>query len=620
MSNYIDKNQTNVPTIIKNVLQYDTSAIDDDTLYNIVEEDFNSFLDKEIKLLKEKNIKILKVSYENRFIIIEKKIPEDIFKNIPYQLLIIDNEKKTENIQTHNLRIKVILNYFRENFISFYEIKDNGIAFSCPLCGKLNNKCFIFTNNLGIFTMSKTDCDNREHYDYWEKMKAEIEDLLFESENLDKKNIKWNSENVNVTYKNEDDEKIICNLKEFWLRFKHTEQPKIIKKQIIMCLENTRALLKHYRIDIKLNLMNKKIDTFQNNKLMPEGIDYYITYIRNKFKIRNLKILKQDIKDELLFISLENKYNPVKDYLSANYNSEGNYLYNCKKEFEKLVSCINTTTQRVAFKLQKFMIQMCYLACRDEDEIEENPVKAQYILLLHGKQYSGKSTFLQNLLPKHLRQELYRECRSLNVDSRDKIFETVTCWETELAEIEATFKKSDQNAFKQFVTQSIDLIRLPFGSEWLNFKRRVCFTGSTNDNEYLRDSTGTRRFLCFNDVSINRLKINTVDIDKIWCYIYDRYLVEERYEFSDNDLIEIYAENAKHTCKSDKLLTLESYFDLNNPDADFVQISELWEYIQKVSFEDSIIFGGIISFGKFLRQHCDYQKKGRTFVYKVKIL
>ncbi|WP_240076939.1 virulence-associated E family protein, partial [Enterococcus faecalis] len=63
----------------------------------------------------------------------------------------------------------------------------------------------------------------------------------------------------------------------------------------------------------------------------------------------------------------------------------------------------------------------------------------------------------------------------------------------EMGELSAT-KKADIEATKHFISKQEDIFRVAYGRHKSYFKRRCVFWGTTNDNEFLRDKTGNRRF------------------------------------------------------------------------------------------------------------------------------
>lgn len=66
-------------------------------------------------------------------------------------------------------------------------------------------------------------------------------------------------------------------------------------------------------------------------------------------------------------------------------------------------------------------------------------------------------------------------------------------WLYEIAEL-THFNKSEVGAIKAFITSMVDRYRVAYGSTVGSFPRQCVLVGTTNENTYLRDRTGNRRF------------------------------------------------------------------------------------------------------------------------------
>jgi hypothetical protein len=114
------------------------------------------------------------------------------------------------------------------------------------------------------------------------------------------------------------------------------------------------------------------------------------------------------------------------------------------------------------------------------------------VLVLEGLQGAGKSTVIKNLLPT---SEWYTSHEGV-LTSRDKdALQRIATgpWLVELEEL-AGLSRSDVNATKAFLSKEEDRFRVPYGRTVEAFPRRTLFIGTTNENEYLQDTTGNRRW------------------------------------------------------------------------------------------------------------------------------
>lgn len=139
--------------------------------------------------------------------------------------------------------------------------------------------------------------------------------------------------------------------------------------------------------------------------------------------------------------------------------------------------------------------------------------QADYVLILEGDQGKGKSTLLKSLLPS---VDLF--CEDLSVvtahQNKDNIIKLHGPAIIELAEMTAVHK-SDVEAVKAFLTTRVDRFRAPFGRNMLNHPRRCVFAGTTNNDDYLRDSTGNRRYWPVRLTQVN-IPLLIANRDQIW--------------------------------------------------------------------------------------------------------
>jgi putative DNA primase/helicase len=100
----------------------------------------------------------------------------------------------------------------------------------------------------------------------------------------------------------------------------------------------------------------------------------------------------------------------------------------------------------------------------------------------------------------------------------------VSHWIIELGELEATFKKSDVNKLKSFITSQLDVVRLPWARKISEFPRRTVFCASVNQADFLVDTTGNSRWWV---LPCRRVEYrHTIDMQQLWAQAYQMYLQE----------------------------------------------------------------------------------------------
>lgn len=147
--------------------------------------------------------------------------------------------------------------------------------------------------------------------------------------------------------------------------------------------------------------------------------------------------------------------------------------------------------------------------------------QADYMLILEGPQGFGKSTALQVLGEKY-----YAEITD-SPGSKDFALALMGKLICEISEL-SSFSKADLNHVKSAVSRRVDHLRLPYGRTAQDFPRRCVLVGTTNENEYLRDSTGARRFWPIKVGNINTQKIK-VERDQLFAEARMRFKKGEHY-------------------------------------------------------------------------------------------
>jgi predicted P-loop ATPase len=117
-------------------------------------------------------------------------------------------------------------------------------------------------------------------------------------------------------------------------------------------------------------------------------------------------------------------------------------------------------------------------------------IKYDTMVVLEGAQGRGKSSTLAVLGGEYYLEGLGAE----DINGRDVVARLLGKWLVEIDEMEKA-RKADVNAFKSFLSHQKDTARLAYERTARDFHRRCCFVGTTNEDFYLKDDTGNRRFL-----------------------------------------------------------------------------------------------------------------------------
>lgn len=266
--------------------------------------------------------------------------------------------------------------------------------------------------------------------------------------------------------------------------------------------ENLKVILRHAGVEIRRNLLTKGIEgQFKGERL---SLDELKLTVMNLSEKQSLSTDNSFIGDSITAIADQNKYSPVCDYLL-----ECKEQWDGKDHIKELFDCFTldeATDLDFAFLLFKRWLISCVKLA-----FNEGTVRAQGVFTLAGKQGIGKTLFLSRLVPNI---EWFSEGQSVDPRNKDDVMKVAKYWIVELGEFGETLKRDRLDALKNFITNSKDVLRRPYGRETEEQPRRTVFLATVNDSEFLRDPTGNRRYWCVGVTHIDNER--TIDINQVW--------------------------------------------------------------------------------------------------------
>lgn len=202
------------------------------------------------------------------------------------------------------------------------------------------------------------------------------------------------------------------------------------------------------------------------------------SYIESKYGLRSM----DKIMEALNIVTNRNRYNPVVDMLEQ-----------CHKDWDKKSNHIeNLLPDYLGVEKNEYSIECMKVFMLGAISRAYHPgCKFDYMPVLVGKQGIGKSTFLRLLA---MNNNWYND--NFNTVEGDKAPEKLRgMWMVELAELLATKKAKEVESIKAFLTSTVDTYRPPYGRRTEQRPRVCVFAGTTNNDHFLTDRTGNRRYL-----------------------------------------------------------------------------------------------------------------------------
>lgn len=217
------------------------------------------------------------------------------------------------------------------------------------------------------------------------------------------------------------------------------------------------------------------------------------------------------IEDALALQFEKHKYHPIRDYLKS-------LTWDGKKRIDTLL--IDYFGAEDNIYIRESIRKMLVAAVA---RVFEPGIKFDMALILVGPQGTYKSTFI-----KKLGQDWFSDTFT-TVQGKESFEQMQGAWILEMAEL-AGLKKAEVETIKHFISKREDMFRPAYGRVVETYKRQCVFFGTTNSFDFLRDSTGNRRFLPINVNFDNKTKdviedMSQNEIDQIWAEAY--YLYKE---------------------------------------------------------------------------------------------
>ena len=287
-------------------------------------------------------------------------------------------------------------------------------------------------------------------------------------------------------------------------------------------LENFGVLLDRLGVTIRYNVISKAFDVlvpdsgFSRDNRDNSALAYIFS------ECEKARMSTKHIVQYLPMIADMNQYNPVVTWIES-------VPWDGVSRLEKFYATVDTGGQMPEdlkkMLMRKWLVQAIGAA------FSPDGIAAQGILTFTGPQNIGKTTWFHKLAPEAL--DVVLTGHTLDVRSKDSCLIVLKYWIVELGEIDATFKKSDVAVLKSFITQAIDNIRRPYAMTESTYARRTVFGATVNDEWFLADPTGNRRFWTIPVVKFNlELFGSELDMQQLWAEVLVLWKNGERWNLS----------------------------------------------------------------------------------------
>lgn len=222
-------------------------------------------------------------------------------------------------------------------------------------------------------------------------------------------------------------------------------------------------------------------------------------YLTQRFQGNAFEPSRENVHEALTTVAYGNKFNPVLQYLDSLKwdgkprvaNLFGDY-FNCgHDDYVRAVS-------------RCFMVGAVRRMRSPGHKFDTMPV-------LLGPQGWNKSTAVRTLFG----DEWFSDADLGDLGNKDAAMLLRGIWVQEFAEIDG-LRRADVNTLKAFCSRAVDRMRDPFDRVVSDVPRRCVFIGTANEEGYLKDGTGNRRFwplTLASEIDVAPIKL---DRDQLW--------------------------------------------------------------------------------------------------------
>jgi len=326
----------------------------------------------------------------------------------------------------------------------------------------------------------------------------------------------------------------------------------------------------------KSNIMRDKLNNYFNGELKLNIMDKHF-YLDNKKitieKLQNLAEIDLDedfnnSKFELIVTNIadENQFNPIQEYLNSLP-----HITDTEVHLNNLYDILGIKNKTSTDKLYRKMIRKWLISAVARGL--SPGCKADYVLVLQGKQGIGKTTFFQELFGKSSVGDPFFQTGMEARKEEDKLLAMSASWCYEYGEIEYSFSVRAIAEIKAFISKQHDTYRAPYKRSTNTYPRHFVFCGSTNEDRFLVDPTGNRRFWVIPiETKIEVSKISNIRND-VWAAILALYKAGENWYLDKEDELLVSEDTEKYAQEYIYADKIRSYF-IRNKKATLSEILE----------------------------------------------
>ena len=280
------------------------------------------------------------------------------------------------------------------------------------------------------------------------------------------------------------------------------------------------------------------------------------------------RVLKNDLKD-MINSDLARRIHPIRDYVRQLPAWDQRDRVAELASFVHVEAVQEKQTPEEAQELMHWALHK-WLVATMADWLSDD-ICNETILTFIGPQGVYKTTFFRFLLPPPLRS-YYWENSSNSFSQKDDQIALVENCLVEIEEIDA-FKDRDNAELKSLSTKITLKIRRPYDKFVMAKHRLAALCATGNQERFLTDETGNRRWLCFRVSRVDNPRKWEFDYEQLYAQLRDEYYDGFPYWFAKSDEARMKQQNDYFRIISDEEQLIRSRFRKPRPGEPFKFLS-----------------------------------------------
>jgi predicted P-loop ATPase len=295
---------------------------------------------------------------------------------------------------------------------------------------------------------------------------------------------------------------------------------------------------------------------FRNNVLAGEiqykmkGEAEFINLNENDLLVELLQE-RYKVSDKLLISLLKSRFVPQYNEIEHYFNGLPDWNEQTDPDYIKQLGnyVLVAEPERFEKHFKKMLVRM--VACSLGQAFNKQ------VFVLIGKQNDGKSTFLRFLCPPALSDRFTENYTAQNKDDEIALAQNFIINLDELAAL----SRDDINKIKSQISRDRIKVRPPYGRKPEVMRRIANFVGSTNNDQFLTDPTGSVRWLLFPIYGIDFTYTQKVDMDLVYSQAYTLLRSGFDYTLTIEDIEENNEANKAFQQSSVEVDLVQHYFE-----------------------------------------------------------